>query len=145
METQEKKMTKKEKRQAQLNHHYMVLERFASAIGCKAVKSGKWYSTRLWALEKRGNRIATDYCNGENGMGNEGAWEFEVDHLTKEVEKIFGVENIPGFFVNGDARGYALKIDDKMTRHGIYKDIGLHQDWGGNGILSPEITGEGGY
>lgn len=40
-------------------------------------------------------------------------------------------------FVNGDPRGYTLKIDDK------YKDkmhkAGVYRDWGGYGIIAPDF------
>lgn len=42
-------------------------------------------------------------------------------------------------FVNRDPRGYALKIDDKWMRE---HKAALHQDWGGYGIIAPEIDGK---
>lgn len=45
-----------------------------------------------------------------------------------------------GLIINGDARGYAIKIDSDCMKQ--YKSVGLYRDWGGNGILSPEINGE---
>ena len=40
-------------------------------------------------------------------------------------------------FINSDPRGYALKIQDTwMREHGAE----LETDWGGYGILAPEIT-----
>lgn len=38
--------------------------------------------------------------------------------------------------LNGDPRGYALKIDDTWMREA---KTPLHQDWGGYGIIAPEI------
>lgn len=40
-------------------------------------------------------------------------------------------------FINLDARGYALKIKDEyMLEHGL----NLHRDWGGYGIIAPDLT-----
>jgi hypothetical protein len=53
-----------------------------------------------------------------------------LENIEKAVKKLLpGVE---GFFINGDPRGYSLKIKEK-----IYPE--LHQDWGGYGILAPEF------
>jgi len=42
-------------------------------------------------------------------------------------------------FLNLDPRGYALKIDDAWMRA---NDARLHQDWGGYGILAPDLSEE---
>lgn len=47
--------------------------------------------------------------------------------------------NLVPIFVNRDPRGYALKIDDAWMRE---HRPGLHQDWGGYGIIAPEIGAE---
>lgn len=44
-------------------------------------------------------------------------------------------------FLNKDARGYALKINDEWMRE--HPDVRLHSDWGGYGILAPEIDKDG--
>lgn len=41
-------------------------------------------------------------------------------------------------FINRDPRGYALKIDDVWTHN---KQARIYRDFGGYGILAPEITG----
>lgn len=53
-------------------------------------------------------------------------------------EHKYGIGKTP-IFVNGDPRGYALKIDDEYMR--AHK-IDLHRDWGGYGIVAPEIDGK---
>ncbi len=40
-------------------------------------------------------------------------------------------------FINRDPRGYALKIDDHYMRE---HDAALHQDWGGYGIIAPDLS-----
>lgn len=53
--------------------------------------------------------------------------------IRDKVEKVFGY--LPeGFFVNGDPRGYALKLE---TGSVPYR---LHEDWGRYQILAPEIN-----
>lgn len=128
-------MNKKEKRMENLKRHYATLEKLSEFLGKK--QDGKKLSLKLWALEKRGNRAATDYCNGEMGM-NSTKWEFEKKHLITEVEKAFGAP-VVGLIINGDARGHTLKIDDEKVRNFYPSEIGLYRDWGGYGILSPEI------
>jgi len=87
---------------------------------------------KLFRLENKGNRIALDYCNGD--MKNED-FETQKDKILKSVDKIlnFTKQNIPVFF-NSDPRGYALKIEDDYVR-----DITIHRDWGGYGILAPDF------
>ena len=127
------KTTKAERRQSALRRHYEFLERLSEFLGKK--QDGKKLSLKLLALEKRGHRAATDYCNGDMG---EPKWKFERAHLIKEVESAFGV-TVPGLLINGDARGYALKIDDGFVRDYYPSEIAFYRDWGGYGILSPEI------
>ena len=44
-------------------------------------------------------------------------------------------------FVNRDPRGYALKIDDEWMR--ARQEVRLATDWGGYGILAPDLREEG--
>jgi len=39
--------------------------------------------------------------------------------------------------LNRDPRGYALKIDDAWMRE---HNVALHRDWGGYGIIAPDLT-----
>lgn len=108
---------------------------------------------QLWRkcvqLEKLAHAGATASCNGENirivwplfgprdydFRSDENAWDNLRKVATDCVRNIFGQVPV-GFFVNGDARGYALKLDpDKTTI-----PAGMHTDWGRNGILAAEIN-----
>ena len=40
-------------------------------------------------------------------------------------------------FLNGDPRGYALKIPDDYVRD---NDLNIHRDWGGYGIIAPDLA-----
>ena len=92
---------------------------------------------RLRRLENRANAAATAQCNGSSYGGqpyrDEAAWERFIASVTAGVGRILGA--VPrGFFVNGDPRGYALKIKGKLPE-------GMHTDWGGYGILAPAPEG----
>jgi len=116
-------MTTKEKRAQQLAAHYKRLEKLTG-------KDGKKLSLKLWKLETEAHRITTAECNGTATDAD----RQRVEAILTEVRAL--MPDIEGIFINGDARGYALKIDDKAMRAHAYN---LTQDWGGYGILSPEI------
>jgi len=87
---------------------------------------------KLHRLEIKANRIATDWCNGVIDSEN---IETHTKPILKAVEKILNSKYIILF--NGDARGYALKIDSKIVKENNLK---IYTDWGGNGILAPDFT-----
>ncbi len=126
-------MNKKQKRDEDLKRHYATLERLAKFL--KAMNSdGKKLSLKLWQLEREAHDLATDYCNG---VVDYDTWERSTEYFVDAVCAAFNVDEIPGLFINGDARGYAIKIDDAVMPE--YESVGLHKDWGGYGILSPII------
>lgn len=99
----------------------------------------------LRRLEFKANKLATDYCNGDNGITSEN-WEDKINPVMQSVYKLLNngkynddrphQKKVP-IFLNGDARGYALKINDAYVR--AYK-IDIYQDWGGYGIICPDFT-----
>ena len=90
---------------------------------------------QLRRLETQGEKIAVDFCNGDIDQS-----EFEAlsESLLEKLDKIicFKEKDIP-VFLNGDCRGYALKI---RSEHVHDNDLNIHKDWGGFGILAPEIN-----
>ena len=46
------------------------------------------------------------------------------------------LKNKKVLFLNGDARGYALKIDDEYLKN---NNFNIHRDWGGYGIIAPDF------
>ena len=93
---------------------------------------------KLRRIETEAGRLAERYCNGEM---NEPAYLAEDGRLEGNLDRLldFTGAGVP-VFLNGDPRGYALKIDDAyMREHGI----DLHRDWGGYGIIAPEIDQDG--
>jgi hypothetical protein len=146
------KLNKRERRAAQLLAHYATFERLARHLGMEK-PDGEKISVALFKLEKLAHDGATAYCNGEYFLPNsrlrhspyafsrtEGAWDTFGKDVADELEKLLG-KLPPGFFVNGDPRGYALKIDNECAEgKALIAACKLHTDWGGYGILSPEIT-----
>lgn len=85
----------------------------------------------LRSVEDKAHRLAEDYCNVELP---EGEYQRREAEIVGSVAGLFG-GNVPeGFFVNGDPRGYALKLDNDKVKI----PEGMHTDWGGFGILAPE-------
>lgn len=131
--------TVKERREMQLERHYNALNKLAELCGINN-PNGKKLSNTLRRLEFEAHKLSTDYCNGENGITSSEIWEEKTTPIEQKIMTLFN-NNLKGFFVNGDARGYALKIRDSVMR-ADYKETGLQTDWGGYGLLAPEITGK---
>ena len=86
----------------------------------------------LRRLELKANKVATDWCNGD--IGGDVADDM-AGKILASVKKVLG-DVIPVSF-NGDARGYTLKISDKVVKENNLK---IYTDWGGYGIISPDFT-----
>lgn len=142
--TIEPKMNKAERRKAWLLKHYALCGQLGLLTGSKY--DGKKISTELFNLERIAHAGATACCNGENIRcyfkgripedfdfhSSEDAWERFSARVTDAIRNILG--SVPkGFFVNGDARGYALKLEAGSV------DLPMHQDWGSFQILSPSL------
>lgn len=90
---------------------------------------------QLRAIEERAHRQAERECNTN-----------VPEHVSEAVDKqiLIELDQILGFkaakvpvFLNGDPRGYAIKIHDSFVRD--HRDIDIHRDWGGYGIIAPEF------
>ena len=129
-------MNKRDERKARLERHYKTLEMLADKCGVNA--EGKKLSLKLWKLELEATKITTAYCNGEIDGGEDGE---KIDSMLQSIEnQVTALFNnrLSGFHLNRDPRGHALKIEDEIVRT-VYADIPLERDWGGYGLLSPEI------
>jgi hypothetical protein len=99
-------------------------------------------------MPSQASQAATAQCNGAKYLmqpfRDESAWESFKEMIAARVNIAFGGKlAVPGFFVNGDPRGYALKIDNETPEgKALIQKTKMHTDWGGYGILSPEITGD---
>lgn len=128
-------------------HGQNLLAIFPNATEKDPVKLCK----KLRRLEAQAAAIALRLCNGPEypeGKADEltGAIIDKVDVLLGNEYTLNSPKRVP-VFINRDPRGYALKIDDEWIRkqradhRTAYKAV-IHQDWGGYGIIAPEIDGE---
>lgn len=138
---QNAKMTKKQRMAEQILAHGFHLQAIfpdTKSIGpvtlCK----------KLHRLEIKMHREAEKYCNGDAPYNtDENAWDKVEASALASLRAILGNTDIP-LMVNGDPRGYALKIDDSyMRKHQTVDNplFHLYQDLGGYGILAPEFNG----
>ena len=80
-------------------------------------------------LERQAHAIQTRSCNGDERPNDEKTEE----RILNKVRAMFPAL-APDIFINGDPRGYALKIRENKAQ-----EIGIYQDFGGYGILAPEF------
>ena len=100
---------------------------------------------KIHRLEVKAHQLAADYCNGTKAFSTESWewwWETETDVILDKLDKLtnYRAQGIP-VFCNGDARGYALKIDEPWVKGYTSKGGRIYTDWGGYGILAPEFDG----
>jgi len=86
---------------------------------------------KLRRLETRQNNWNTQDCNGYPELTEE-EQEKRDQQTVKAVKKL--LPELKTFFINGDPRGYALKIQKEEA-----EKYELHQDFGAYGILAPEF------
>ena len=93
---------------------------------------------KLRRIETEASRGALDYCNGNIDMD---AWEIIGNYAMIKLDKLlnFVSKGIP-VFINSDPRGYALKINDSWVTGYTSKGGQIYRDWGGYGILAPDLT-----
>jgi hypothetical protein len=90
---------------------------------------------RMRRLENKVRRACEGWCNGDI---DEVACDKVINSVHREVKQLLGYG--PDFFINRDARGYALKIDDNVMRELREQELTLPTDMGGYGILAPDLT-----
>jgi len=96
---------------------------------------------KLHWIETAMHRVTTDYCNG---VIDGEQYELQETKILDRLDKVLGFRKsgIP-VFVNGDARGYALKIKTSWINDQYIKSKGtfrLATDMGGYGIIAPDFT-----
>ena len=118
-------MTNKEKKA----HVYKMIEKHGDNL--KAIfninEDSVKLCKKLFRLENKAHKLATDYCNGDF----QGDIETESNKIVNKAKKILKTNEI---FFNGDARGYALKFNEEFS-----KDKYIHNDLGGYGIVAPDF------
>lgn len=88
---------------------------------------------KLRRVETAASRWNVECCNWRDPSEDE--QEANDAKICSRVAWILGTTE--GFIYNKDPRGYALKIDDAVMRANDYQ---LHRDWGGYGIIAPDLT-----
>ena len=88
----------------------------------------------LLALEKKAHKWAEDSCNFPLSDRTETR---RSNIIMRDIARIFG--KVPaGFYLNGDPRGCALKIDPE--KGGDVSD--MVTDWGGYGMIAATVKQE---
>ena len=117
----------------QLFNHVCNLQKIA---GLNSYHEAFELYKKLHRIEARMSRIFTDECNGYSNL-TEDQEEKRDARVLKQLNTLLpGLKTI---FLNGDPRGYALKISFEEAKELRDKDINLYTDWGGYGILAPEF------
>ena len=98
---------------------------------------------KLRCMEGKLERIMELACSDETfcrKMGEDGVDKITGKALAR-LDKILGFEKagIP-VFINRDPRGYVLKIESEYVAD---HKLSIHRDFGGYGILAPEIGKDG--
>lgn len=112
--------------QRRRENHHKALESLATN-GIPGLKLWR----KLRRIENRAHGFATAYCNGRIDSDD---WELFQQEFTQSVKEAFG-QLPPGFFINSDPRGHALKLDNEK----VEIPEGMEKDWGGYGILAAEV------
>ena len=119
----------------QQNRQFDGLEQLYIKInGSTARVNGEYLYLQLRKIEKKLTKLHEKACNVPVA-------EVTIDKshsvATLYIGKIFN--GVPeGLYINTDPRGYALKIDDEVFKT-HYKGISLQTDWGGYGLLAPDL------
>ena len=95
----------------------------------------------LRRIESKAHKLMTDQCNGETKATEEEQARQEQEFLNSVDELLnFRKQNIP-VFLNGDPRGYTIKVEDDYVKK-VRDKTNLYSDMGGFGIICPELTGD---
>lgn len=93
---------------------------------------------RLRRREANAARLALAQCNGGPGyIEDDDTLESLYEAILRDVNETLGNDGTVPVFINRDPRGYQLKIDDAWMRE---HRPALHSDWGGFGIIAPDLT-----
>lgn len=92
---------------------------------------------KLRRLESMASRSATNLCNVTDYQESHDLNMFVIEEKLDALLQ-YRAAGVP-VETNGDPRGYALKIDDAYVRA---NRLDIHTDFGGYGILAPDLTEE---
>jgi len=114
-----------------VDHGTRLLEIFPHALERDPVRLCK----KLWRYECKASKNNEDHCNGIITID---VWEAVNNRILRDVNRLLQNTDVP-VFINGDPRGYALKISDAWMRR---DNADLCRDWGGYGVIAPDLSGE---
>jgi len=125
--------TKKQKRDGEILRHGLQLKAIFPTTQMGPVSICK----ALRRVENRMHKLAEDNCNyGVDDDKLDKAHQSALNRVFEILEPT--EEQKAAIFINGDPRGYALKIEDSYVRS---HSLDIYRDWGGYGILAPEFDG----
>jgi hypothetical protein len=134
-------MNQTQQRKINLLNHYDRMAEFYFQVTNEKINQdeAKKLSSKLLKFENLAHQETTAQCNGTSKFDAETDQYLEsdliLDGIAANIQKLFK-NKLKGLFINYDARGYALKISDKVMKQEKYN---ISQDWGAYGILSPQI------
>ena len=85
---------------------------------------------KLRQIENKMTAANTDYCNGAIDSDD---WDIKTEIVRHALIKL--LKNKIPIYINGDPRGYALKLQPEHAGN-------LITDWGGYGLLAPDLTND---
>lgn len=128
--------TKKERMYQRIEIHGEKLKRIFKLSG---VVDPVALCKKLRTIENKANWAATQLANGQIDQHE---YEHKRSLVVASLRKLLGLyitdtcyEHEGRLFINSDPRGYALKLPEKVA-----KDHDLYRDWGGYGIIAPDLT-----
>ena len=108
-----------------------------SYLGAVDIWEAQLLYEKLRRIELKMNRQMCDECNRTSRLTEKQEEDLSEKTLAK-LTKLLPLAT--GLFINGDPRGYSLKIKENdvkiLNERG---NINIYQDWGGYGILAPEF------
>jgi len=90
---------------------------------------------KLRRIELKAHRFTSLGC--ERNLTDEETRQLEA--IERKLKAMFKPKFAKQIFINGDCRGYALKIRSVKPENIDNECKGLHYDWGKYGILAPEF------
>lgn len=131
------------KKQVNLDRHLLQCIALFELGNCQDAKliekyrgNGKSIRSVLVRLENAIYKLCISQCNDTDF--NTSKLDRSIDLAKQKIGAMFPDIAID-LYINKDPRGYTLKIDDEAMRSGKYDLVKLDRDWGGYGILSPQI------
>ena len=121
------------KDEAMLRYGFKLMRLFPRAAKVYQGEPVSLYK-RLHRLEAEAHRLAERECCEQLPDGYS---DRKTASILNRLDSILGFKELGvPVFVNGDPRGYALKIEDQYVRD---HEIDIETDWGRYGIICPDF------